>query len=53
MSWRLSKDWKKNNTLLLSSANFVGYVVGFLNVLPIRLRSLLFAESDPLKAQWY
>jgi hypothetical protein len=41
-------------------ANFVGgacpanaWVVGFLNVLVIRLRSLLLAEADPLKAKWY
>jgi hypothetical protein len=29
----------------LSSANFVGFVVGFLNVLVIRLRRLLLAAS--------
>jgi len=32
-------------TNLLSLANFVGIVVGFLNVLAIRLRSLLLAAS--------
>jgi hypothetical protein len=31
------------NTNSLSSANFVGIVVGF----------LLLAEADPLKANWY
>jgi hypothetical protein len=31
-----------------SLANFVGIVVSFLNVLLIRLRSLLLAEADPL-----
>jgi len=34
-----------DNTASLSLANFVGCVVGFLNVLVIRLRSLLFAAS--------
>ena len=29
------------------------WVVGFLNVLLIRLRSLLLAESNPLKAKGY
>jgi hypothetical protein len=33
------------NTISLSLANFVGSVVGFLNVLVIRLRSLLLAAS--------
>jgi hypothetical protein len=32
-------------TISLSSANFVGSVVSFLNVLVIRLRSLLLAAS--------
>jgi len=34
-----------NNAIPLSSANFVGSVIGFLNVLVIRLRSLLLAAS--------
>ena len=34
-----------NNTNSLSWANFVGIVVGFLNVLLIRLRSLLLAAA--------
>jgi len=34
-----------NYTNLLSLANFVGRVVGFLNVLVIRLRSLLLAAA--------
>jgi hypothetical protein len=33
------------NTNPFASANFVGIVVGFLNVLVIRLRSLLLAAS--------
>jgi hypothetical protein len=33
------------NTVSLSLANFVGIVVGFLNVLIIRLRSLLLAAA--------
>jgi hypothetical protein len=37
----------------LSLANFVGSVVGFLKVLVIRLRSILLAEADSLKAKWY
>ena len=36
---------KNANTTPLSLANFVGVVVGFLNVLIIRLRSLLLAAS--------
>jgi hypothetical protein len=35
----------KNNTNLLSLANFVGRVVGFLNMLVIRLRRLILAAS--------
>jgi hypothetical protein len=34
-----------HNAISLSLANFVGSVVGFLNVLEIRLRSLLLAAS--------
>jgi hypothetical protein len=34
-----------SDTVSLSSANFVGSVIGFLNVLVIRLRSLLLAAS--------
>ena len=34
-------------------ANFVGIVVGFLSVCTIRLRSLLLAEYDTLKAKGY
>jgi hypothetical protein len=35
----------KNNIKLLSLANFVGRIVGFLDILVIRLRSLLLAAS--------
>jgi hypothetical protein len=35
----------KNNTNLLSLANFFSSVVGFLDILVIRLRSLLLAAS--------
>jgi hypothetical protein len=37
------------NAISLSLANFVGSVVGFLDVCKIRLRSLRLAEADPLK----
>jgi hypothetical protein len=40
-------------TKSLSLANFVGCVVGFLDVLVIRLRNLLLAEADPLNATWH
>jgi hypothetical protein len=33
------------HTIPLSAANFVGFVVGFLNVLLIRLRILLLAAA--------
>jgi hypothetical protein len=33
------------DTILLSLANFVGCILGFFNVLVIRLRSLLFAAA--------
>jgi hypothetical protein len=36
---------KHSNTILLSLANFVVCVVGFLNVSIIRLRSLLLAAA--------
>jgi hypothetical protein len=34
-------------------ANFVGSVVGFLNVLIIRLRSLLLAAALSFESKWY
>jgi hypothetical protein len=34
-----------SDIISLSLANFVGYVVGFLNVCKIRLRSLLLAAA--------
>ena len=53
--WQFALNWlrrnttaprnKYSNTKSHSSANFVGIVVGFLNVLLIRLRSLLLAVS--------
>jgi len=48
--WELSRKCLlsfSENTLYhsISKANFVGFVVGFLNVLVIRLRSLLLAAS--------
>jgi hypothetical protein len=42
---RFSKITGDNHTNSLSLANFVGRVVGFLNVLVIRLRSLLLAAA--------
>jgi hypothetical protein len=36
---------EKNNIKLLSLANFVGRIVGFLNILVICLQSLLLAAS--------
>jgi hypothetical protein len=58
LSGLLCYIWGEANTTSLSSANFVGYVVGFLNVLEIRLRSLLLAaslsfESEVVLAQMY
>ena len=46
---RLEMGSNVTNAISLSLANLVGSVVGFLNVLIIRLRSLLLAEADPLK----
>jgi hypothetical protein len=43
----------ESNTNLLSLANFVGSVVGFLNVLIIRLRSLLLAAAFSFESKWY
>jgi len=42
-----------NNTNPLSLANFVGIVVGFLNVCKIRLASSSLPPRYPLKAKWY
>ncbi len=43
--------WNETNTISLSLANFVGCVVGFLNVLVIRLRILLLAAAKALDEQ--
>jgi len=42
---RPDHQWQFNYTKSHSLANFVGIVVGFLNVSIIRLRSLLFAVA--------
>jgi hypothetical protein len=41
------------NTNPLSLANFVGSVVGFLNVCKIRLAASSLPSRYPLKAKWY
>ena len=41
----VSRKYWRHHTNSLSLANFVGSVVGFLNVLIIRLRSLLLAAA--------
>jgi hypothetical protein len=41
----VSRKYWRHHTNSLSLANFVGSVVGFLNVLIIRLRSLLLAAT--------
>jgi hypothetical protein len=43
MLYDISQHWSHTNSLSL--ANFVGSVVGFLNVCKIRLRRLLLAAS--------
>jgi hypothetical protein len=41
------------DTNSLSLANFVGFVVGFLNVCTIRLVAFSLPPRYPLKAKWY